>query len=630
MDNVSSVRKRQAHAKRRSGCRTCKLRRVRCDEAEPECQNCVRRDLACDGYLPRQPFNILALADPVERHCFQYFHMQTRPQLSSLNDFDFWDRLALQRSYSEETIRQLVAAIGAYHEALETDDSSLHLIRLDLASRLYLRMISRLVKVLGLMDLSDVLMACILLAFLDNIRGDIPSAYMHISGARAVLEEHRHAETSQWRSLIVTKILAPIIANLGIVVDSLLAPSPSCSLETRCDVLFVSFLEAYDCLCDIVGSFIRETKAVHATPVHEYTVFSRVESWWERLSRSLQNSGSLNCKCHWPDCHAHRMLGALHLEIVYLTTRARLHCAWTGLETTLDLYEPSYHRVLDACAQMAQILNTSSTNGNSTARCLGFRVNYFQGCWMVAEECRDPSLRRRAISILRRWHYTHHLYDTLLVADTAESLVRREEMGSLNQPTTTSQDLPESCRIRFLVATFFELDPRSSALRMVWEAARCEFIKISILRRADETNKDLMPEPHESSRLIIEALWVDRRKGNAKPHGYDFRPSEIPVATGGLFPQAATPLGSRQSKLWSRLRETRNTETLLQERRWGSVIAPVDRVEPLGAATTWPSSSDHRSKSKETVLQSSLQFSSSTLRKKIMGASLHTIVHETQ
>ncbi|KAH8682539.1 fungal-specific transcription factor domain-containing protein [Xylariales sp. PMI_506] len=36
--------------KSRSGCQTCKLKRMKCDETRPECRNCVRRGRACPGY----------------------------------------------------------------------------------------------------------------------------------------------------------------------------------------------------------------------------------------------------------------------------------------------------------------------------------------------------------------------------------------------------------------------------------------------------------------------------------------------------------------------------------------------------------------------------------------------------
>ncbi|KAK0641729.1 fungal-specific transcription factor domain-containing protein [Cercophora newfieldiana] len=39
--------------KSRSGCRTCKLRRLRCDETKPSCRNCTQKNLECPGYQQR-------------------------------------------------------------------------------------------------------------------------------------------------------------------------------------------------------------------------------------------------------------------------------------------------------------------------------------------------------------------------------------------------------------------------------------------------------------------------------------------------------------------------------------------------------------------------------------------------
>ncbi|RMZ67912.1 c6 zinc finger domain [Pyrenophora seminiperda CCB06] len=42
--------------KRSAGCFECRKRKVRCDEAKPECSNCLRRGIQCPGYRPTQSF----------------------------------------------------------------------------------------------------------------------------------------------------------------------------------------------------------------------------------------------------------------------------------------------------------------------------------------------------------------------------------------------------------------------------------------------------------------------------------------------------------------------------------------------------------------------------------------------
>ncbi|KIW68112.1 hypothetical protein PV04_04079 [Phialophora macrospora] len=41
---------RQAHSKVRTGCRTCKSRRVKCDETRPACLRCMKAKYICEGY----------------------------------------------------------------------------------------------------------------------------------------------------------------------------------------------------------------------------------------------------------------------------------------------------------------------------------------------------------------------------------------------------------------------------------------------------------------------------------------------------------------------------------------------------------------------------------------------------
>ncbi|KAL2838332.1 hypothetical protein BJX68DRAFT_259278 [Aspergillus pseudodeflectus] len=45
---------RRVHTKSRTGCQSCKLRKVKCDETKPKCKNCIRHGVECD-YNPLPP-----------------------------------------------------------------------------------------------------------------------------------------------------------------------------------------------------------------------------------------------------------------------------------------------------------------------------------------------------------------------------------------------------------------------------------------------------------------------------------------------------------------------------------------------------------------------------------------------
>ncbi|PSN74099.1 hypothetical protein BS50DRAFT_7790 [Corynespora cassiicola Philippines] len=53
--------------KRSTGCFECRKRKVRCDEAKPECHTCLRRGTKCPGYRPAQSFILHAFDDKHDR-----------------------------------------------------------------------------------------------------------------------------------------------------------------------------------------------------------------------------------------------------------------------------------------------------------------------------------------------------------------------------------------------------------------------------------------------------------------------------------------------------------------------------------------------------------------------------------
>lgn len=53
--------------KRSTGCFECRKRKVRCDEAKPECNTCVRRGTKCPGYRPTQSFILHKFDEQTER-----------------------------------------------------------------------------------------------------------------------------------------------------------------------------------------------------------------------------------------------------------------------------------------------------------------------------------------------------------------------------------------------------------------------------------------------------------------------------------------------------------------------------------------------------------------------------------
>lgn len=156
--NDTSTKTRRGRAskpKTRTGCKTCKLRRVKCDETKPSCLRCLKFHGTCDGFgyssVTIQPATKALLPKPVrarptlkieaksvprlnlndfqpslftneqEHSSFRYFHDKTANRLAGyFDESSMWNRLVLQACESDQSIRHAVIAIGALDMALDT------------------------------------------------------------------------------------------------------------------------------------------------------------------------------------------------------------------------------------------------------------------------------------------------------------------------------------------------------------------------------------------------------------------------------------------------------------------------------------------------------------------------------
>lgn len=122
--------------------RLYRIRRIKCDEAEPSCGQCRRGRRVCDGYpnkalligyessqssvsLIIPPLSPLIFQSKHEKRCFDFFRHRTIPQLTGPFESPFWDRLLLQATHHEPALQHAAVALGALHESYELRSSSL-------------------------------------------------------------------------------------------------------------------------------------------------------------------------------------------------------------------------------------------------------------------------------------------------------------------------------------------------------------------------------------------------------------------------------------------------------------------------------------------------------------------------
>lgn len=112
-----STSKKLHHNKVRSGCNTCKQRKVKCDETKPSCLRCTRTGRQCD-YTKIIPSIVELHGDPEERRALHIYRETVGPEMSSYFDGPFWTATVLQISHQLPAAKHLLMATGSAYEHL--------------------------------------------------------------------------------------------------------------------------------------------------------------------------------------------------------------------------------------------------------------------------------------------------------------------------------------------------------------------------------------------------------------------------------------------------------------------------------------------------------------------------------
>ncbi|PVI02591.1 hypothetical protein DM02DRAFT_612826 [Periconia macrospinosa] len=154
-DSGAQQRKtRASNPKVRTGCKTCKIRRLKCDETRPVCQRCEKARVACDGYSSTNQHPLVAKSKPntvpastfapnskatrrrilphpspgstpsVSRFIgdevshFDFFRHQLTMDFSGYSCSDLWSRVVLCEAMTNDCVRHAVLAVAALSQGI--------------------------------------------------------------------------------------------------------------------------------------------------------------------------------------------------------------------------------------------------------------------------------------------------------------------------------------------------------------------------------------------------------------------------------------------------------------------------------------------------------------------------------
>ncbi|KAJ5747993.1 uncharacterized protein N7511_009689 [Penicillium nucicola] len=197
----------------KTGCKTCKIRRVKCDEGRPACRRCVSTSRVCDGYgiwggggtpytQPQTnralsvyctPVPIGSLSDE-ENVCFDWLIKRTAKKFTGLFASDFWETLIFQASAQEPAVRHAVIALSSAHRFAQYDEEGLLVNKLK-EERFTLQQYNKAIQYLRSNNVDDshslrvALITCMLFVTLEYLRGQYQVGSAHLRYGMKLLSD---------------------------------------------------------------------------------------------------------------------------------------------------------------------------------------------------------------------------------------------------------------------------------------------------------------------------------------------------------------------------------------------------------------------------------------------------------
>ncbi|KFX92860.1 hypothetical protein V490_05138 [Pseudogymnoascus sp. VKM F-3557] len=471
----------------KTGCITCRIRKVKCDEEKPSCKRCNNTGRKCDGYasppgskgsspeptlivvrasrqILKQP-DIRAdvtllpvLGTPEECRFLDFFLCRTAPALSGAFDTSFWSSLLLQLSRSEPAIRHALLAVGSLHAQYETSSDARpenRLISHPFTLQQYNQAIRSLKNKLshGQESVEVTLMCCILFICLECLRNNRELAVNHLQNGLNILGSARTKETdcrtvkssffgSDFVEQNLYQIFSRLLAQLtlfGMPVSDASAIELSKPSSVVVDPLnFNSIHEAkasFDTLMLYSLRFVRAAMDNKRTGQQQASIQTRqfdlqaqFLQWlcsFEALMKTIETRRGANDQRE-----------PLLLRIQYKAAYIWLSACLAPDETSFDAYIEDFQSITTWARCLAMIPTSSSL--------FSLDMAIIPPLFLTAVKCRKSSIRHEAIELLYAIPGREGLWDARLHAKVAERLASIEESG-----LDTANDVPfEEFRVK--------------------------------------------------------------------------------------------------------------------------------------------------------------------------------------
>ncbi|KAI0146352.1 hypothetical protein GGR57DRAFT_287421 [Xylariaceae sp. FL1272] len=488
---ASTGKQRQGQRVRvKSGCRTCKVRRVKCDESRPVCSRCTSTGRTCEGYgiwgerasigrgnldtrllsrgtktsVPRTPAPISVLAGTTkEKDYFDWFKTCTLHKLTGSFVSRFWNTLVIQASFQEPAVMHAVLALSAVHRrgvdgngegtqatAAESRNQD------QFALTHYLQAIQHLKTHFGNQGKASrriALMACILFVTFEFFRGHIETGQCHLKSGHQILSGSADARDAiSWQKpgqSFADDWILEAFSRLQFQVElfKLSYQGPGLALSTgkstHSGAPFQSINECWYEMQRLINNILRLTdQCSHLNaPSEGYenypALLEQQQSLQNELEQWLYAFQTLKATFSQGRMGYEEKKGYGILPVYHnMATIMAGVCLRPGDESVFDSYSTQFVVVVQQLAQIWTASWPASLHRHSSDRRLGSFLNtahsyadigWIPALFYTAIKCRVHRVRLQAIRLLECSTHREGIWDSQIAACIARKTMQLEE-----------------------------------------------------------------------------------------------------------------------------------------------------------------------------------------------------------
>ncbi|OJJ08164.1 hypothetical protein ASPVEDRAFT_66267 [Aspergillus versicolor CBS 583.65] len=474
----------------RSGCRTCKIRRVKCDEQQPACRRCLSSGRVCDGYgiwsetkrvpaleiqqnqgaLVNHPDALPDLGHEEKRQ-LDRFRNTLSDKLAQPFGSHFWKSLVLQLSQSEPAVLHASLALTSAYERFVQDQGQPDFSSVSASGLFSLRQYNHAIRALVCNNLLDTalslriaIVSCVLFVCLEILRGDVNAMHAHFAAGIKLLRQLQHLEqrlpTS--KSVIMVKDdpdafddhLVEIFARLnmqflmlghGPQVKETFSPAFQYGIHLHIPRCFYSVHQARQSANPILLStihFVMETEQLSfASNVHPISPSAEMLEKRRALQGDVAEwitgyESSINS--HLASISWNESLGLITLRVYAEMSTILLDTCFSTKETAYDPHLSSFKWIIERYREFHKALQTQHCTAPPY---FTIDLSLFPPLYFTALKCRDWRTRHEALAILGQYHHMEGPWTGAMLAIVAGHAVRLEEKhfeGALQSSAATS------------------------------------------------------------------------------------------------------------------------------------------------------------------------------------------------